>query len=178
MNINVDDVADFYTYFYSKKYKNKKYKLEYTDWSLSIVKKFIKNFELEFQHPDRWMLWCYCVFQFEYRETQNIAPNPINPEGRILLNMIFDEKPFYNFCARDINFDWKFKGSDYLKLYKFNFNDVPERKTVKVNEVYDYEEILKLKFKNDDTVLVSCIEFTTLYKPDSKICIDCNLKER
>jgi len=169
--IDINDVADFYTYFYSKKYGSEKYRLQYTDWSLKIAKYFIGLFNTHYTNPDRRMLWNYCVFQFDNREGQKIVG--ANGDGKILFNMIFEEKPFFCFYSRDINFDYIFYKSEILKKYKLKFNDVPDKNAIKVNKGFDYEEILKEKFKKEGLMLLNCLEFTTLYKPDSQLCTEC-----
>jgi len=174
MTISLDDVADFYSYFYSKKYKNQKYKLRYTEWSLKIATKFLELFTSHFESPDRRLLWNYCVFQFNLRWDQELKGH--NGDGRIHFNVIFSEKDFFNFYERNTKHDWQFTDAEIIKKYNLKFNDISESSIIRVDSEYDYEEKLKKKFKEENTLLTSCLDFTTLYKPDSKICNDCEFK--
>ncbi len=174
MGINLDDIADFYSYFYSKIYGNPKYRLNYSDWQLNIATSFLKLLKSHYTNPDRRFLWNYCVHMFEIRCSQDIKGH--HEDGRIQINMIFSESDFFSFYNRDVKFDFKFVDSDFLKQNKLKFSEVSERKVIKVANGFDYEEKLKAKFKAEDQLLSSCIEFTSLYKPDSQICDECQYK--
>lgn len=168
-------IVDLYELFYRKFTGKKKFKLDLNKKKQEkIIDNFISKLDENYSIASIGIdfLVRYFLFQFYYWKNKNIKRN-IQIEwvigkkalDRFLYNG-FNEK-FEYFINKENTIDFSPIYHKFAKQnYQPNFNEESKR-----------ERVEKLRFFNTEKGLVNCLENTSLYNPDSDLCIQCKFQE-
>lgn len=188
--------------FYSFKIDNciytqlgeKTYKFNYTEnTSLYNFASFLKKTHIEYLNID-W-LFEYFNYQFTYWDFIKNQKIKENPNYLINLHWIVGQKALKRYLSKtkkDTYFynsvffpKYEIRKQDlinYLNLKKFIIEKedtiLEEDKIVVINPLNEKEEFLKKKRYNTDEGFFICLNFTTLFKFNSNLCLGCIFKQK
>lgn len=168
--INFNDVIDYYSYFYRKKY-SKKDTVKLNKATVSVVNKFISELDnlYNINCIGQSFLFRYFLFQFMSLESMNIS----SLNKKIRLNMIVGKPAIKRYIERDKEFDWLLDTkNDYVIKYSIRKYDLFKDKNKEYHN--NYEEQIKRLFYNTAKGLLFCTTNTTMYNKHHSCCLTCN----
>lgn len=167
-------IAHYYEEIFSQLTGNKAYVFEPKEIQLKQIKNFIIFIEKEIGKSsiDEDFIFYYMVFQFERRKDQKTKFGV----GRIPLNHVIGKTSWEKWLKKPDN--WKYWADVFIENYSIKRIKKEEhlKSTITLDE---QEEKIKeyLTRSYEDNIQMFCSDSTTLYHPDSPICVKCVSKD-
>lgn len=172
--ITVEQIEHFYSYFYSKKYSDPKYRFNRTKTTESVCNSFLKIIDKAYSlhSVGEGFLWEYFLFQFQYWHDLTLQNQFTD---KVAIAFIVGKKAFQRWHLRDTDYDWQIDTYPIIKEYGVDKKDVFKKQ--EHHATNDYSKHIRKLYLNTEKGLVTCIDLTTLYDPMDLSCIKCNSRK-
>ena len=171
MDDKFDHIVNLYEYFYRDLTGNRKFKFHYSMTNIKLVNSFIKR--LDHRHDTGW-LFDYFGFNFQIRSTQDINPELMGGDVKIMLSWVIGQKVF-NFYLKASD-EQKFWGREYVRKRGLKNPLISQMLHIENSEIKSYKDRERKRFFNTDLGLIHCNELE-LYDSKSKFCLTCKNKK-
>ena len=177
--INVENVIEFYEYFYRKKYwssktsraysfldsKSKAGNMEYAQYFHKVM------IDIYGDAMGQNLLYNYFLFQY-HRWEGKILDKRLNSKitPNYTANMLLNQKAIDLFVNRNSDFDYTFLNSAIITTYGFKKSDLVKPKVTVVDNYNDPQKAMML---NTEEGFRLCIEMTSLYHHGDRSCRVC-----
>lgn len=168
-------IVDLYELFYKKFTGKKRFKLDLKRKNQektidNFINKLDQNYSIASIGID--FLVRYFLFQFYYWKGKDIKRN-------IQIEWIIGKKALERFKVNGFNekFEYFINKENTIDFSPVYHKFAQQYYQPNFNEESKKERAEKLRFFNTQDGLANCLENTSLYNPDSDICIECKFKE-
>lgn len=173
--INSKNIILSYEYFYSRFYKNLKYKFFPTGSAQKQIGNFLVLLKKENKHTIGInYLFDYFTFQFDYWDGLELEIKE-SFSNKVVLSYIIGPKAYKRYKLRDQYYDWQIQDSRIFKKYGIDKSEY--KKLFQEIKKGEYDETpIKLLNYGTDKGFNNCLMFTTLYNHRNLICFKCIYK--
>ena len=166
------DVVDFYTYFYKKRFNSLNYKYKPSEKAEKTINSFIKLVDKHYNLKlvGKNFLWDFFLYGFNYWRDAKLQAF----HGQFRIELIIGKKAFDRWYQNERDDHWVVEKSEIIRLYGFIKSDLI--KPEKIIYTGEHEIIIKKLHYNTQLGFFHCLNNTTLYNHKHTCCITCNFK--